>query len=82
MFSTVQGNVLGAVIAPKGTENYPKERRMFVWRAMIQPLLQEVAEHEEFPQEDAKKVVQELQKFCLEQGLVIPVDSDEPKQEE
>jgi hypothetical protein len=76
IYSTVHGNVVGAVIAPKGTENYPKDRRMFVWRAIIQPLVQEVAEHEEFPTGDMTRVVQDLQRFCIDEGLCLPVQDN------
>jgi hypothetical protein len=80
MHSVVHGNVLGAVIAPKGTEHYPKDRRMLVWRVMIRPLVEEVAEHEEFPQDDAKEVAMELFDFCVQEGLVFSLDREEEKE--
>jgi hypothetical protein len=81
MYSTVHGNVVGAVIAPRGTEDYPKERRMFVWRAIVKPLIDEVAELEEFPREDAAKVVRDLQRFCIDEGLAIPMPPDKAGEE-
>lgn len=77
MHSVVHGNVVGAVIAPRGTEHYPKNKRMHVWRVMIRPLIEEVAEHEEFPQEDANKVTRALFNFCKDEGLAIAMDRDE-----
>lgn len=71
MFSVVHGNVVGAVIAPRGSEKLPKDQRMFVWRAMIRPLIDEVAQYEEFPREDGKKVVRALQRYCEEEGLMV-----------
>jgi hypothetical protein len=79
IYSVVPGNVLGAVIAPRGTEDYPKDRRMFVWRTMLRPLVEEVAEYEEFPKDDAKKVAQALFQFCLNEGLAVPVDEEKRK---
>ena len=74
MFSVVHGNVVGAVIAPKGTEDYPKDQRAFVWRTLIKPLVEEVAEHEEFPKDAGIKVVKELIRFCTEEGLSVCPD--------
>jgi len=79
IYSIVHGNVVGAVIAPKGTENYPKDKRAFVWRTLIGPLIMEVAEHEEFPKDDVAKVARALGKFCFDEGLGIPMAPEEPK---
>jgi hypothetical protein len=68
----IHGNVVGYVIAPKGKEDLPRKERAFVWRAIIKPLAEEVAEHEEFPREDALKVARDLGKFCMEQGMGFP----------
>lgn len=65
----VHGNVVGAVIAPKGTEDLPKHERRFVWRALLKPLVDEVAEHEPFPLQDAEQVAQELFDYCIAEGL-------------
>jgi hypothetical protein len=73
MFSVVHGNVVGAVIAPKGSEMLAKDKRLFVWRVMIRPLIDEVAEHEEFPKEDGEKVITELARFCKDAGLMTPL---------
>jgi hypothetical protein len=74
MHWVVHGNVLGAVIAPKGTETLPKGKRAFVWRVFMRPLVEEVAEHEEFPSEDAKRVSRALFEYCKDEGIAIPVD--------
>ncbi len=73
MFSVVHGNVLGTVIAPKGQEDLPKGKRALVWRVIVRPLVDEVAEHEEFPVDDARKVVAELGKFCMEEGVTFSI---------
>lgn len=67
----VHGNVLGAVIAPRGTETIPKSQRLFVWRVLLKPLLEEVAEHEPFPEQDAERVARELFEFCVAEGLAV-----------
>lgn len=81
MFSTVHGNVVGAVIAPRGTEDLPPNQRMFVWRAMIRPLIDEVAQYEEFPIDDGKKVARELQQYCREQGLFMTLDPEDSRKD-
>jgi len=74
--SVIHGNVLGAVIAPKGTEDYPKDQRMFIWRALIRPLVEEVVDDEEFPVQDIAQVTEALFQFCKDEGLAIPMGHD------
>jgi hypothetical protein len=78
IYSVIHGNVLGCVIAPKGTEHLPKAERMFVWRASIRPLVAEIAEAEEFPADDARQVAEALFHFCQDEGLVVAMDDDRP----
>jgi hypothetical protein len=82
MFSVVHGNVVGAVIAPRGSEDLPRDQRMFVWRAMIKPLVDEVAQHEEFHRHDAMKVALELQDYCAKEGLFLKLDKKDGSGEE
>jgi hypothetical protein len=74
IYSVIHGNVLGCVLAPKGTEQLPKAERMFVWKASIRPLVEEVAEGEPFPADDARKVVEALFHFCKDEGLAMAMD--------
>jgi hypothetical protein len=76
IYSVIHGNVLGVVIAPKGTEHLPKAERAFVWRVSMRPLVEEVAEGEAFPADDAKKVGEALFHFCKDEGLAIAMDGD------
>lgn len=71
MYTVVRGNVLGAVIAPRGTENFSKDERQSVWRTLVRPLVGEVAEHEVLPMEDVMAVTQQLLEFCLEQDSAV-----------
>jgi hypothetical protein len=69
--SVIHGNVLGVVLAPKGTEDFPKDKRMGVWKASIRPLVEEIAEHEVFPHEDAARVMSMLFRFCCDEGVAM-----------
>ena len=69
MFAAVQGNVLGTVMATAQDRGFCQGRALFVWKVFIKPLLDEVAEGEEFPKEDARAVVEQLVKYCLAEGL-------------
>lgn len=80
MFSVVHANVLGVVIAPRGTEHLPKDRRMHGWKTMIGPLVQEVAEYEEFPADDVERVRRALFQYCLRKRLAISMDEKDRPQ--
>ncbi len=74
MHTVIHANVIGAVLAPKGMENLPKEKRAFEWRVLVRPLIEEVAEHEEFPVNDVKRVVKELGAYCIDAGLAFKIE--------
>ncbi len=74
MANFISGNVLGVVIAPRGTEDLPKGKRFLVWRVMVRPLVEEVAVDQELPVDDIAKVVRQLQDYCIAEGIALTRD--------
>jgi hypothetical protein len=69
IFSAVHGNALGVVIEPRGVETLTKQDRVKTWQVRIGPLVEEAAIGSDYPEDEFDAVVNDLKKFCDQQGV-------------